>query len=141
MKNVSRFALWLLLPAFLLATGCGDGEEPVPTIPASTLILGIWTQTIAKEEGVVQQKDEIMELTFEDTGDVTVRELDADNNSVVLDVTEDTWALTDSDAKIDFGFLEDLDILELTDSTLIVEYMGQNQIGQTILKEDTYVQN
>ncbi|MEO1435231.1 MAG: hypothetical protein AAFV80_06810 [Bacteroidota bacterium] len=141
MKNVSRFAACLLLPAFLLVVGCGDSEEPAPSIPASTLILGVWTQTIAKEEGVVQQKDEIMEMTFEATGDVTVRELDADNNAIILDVTEDTWTLTDEDSKIDFGFLEDLDILELTDSTLVVEYMGQNQIGQTILKEDTYEQN
>lgn len=141
MKNVNSPLAFLFVLIFLIPTACGDGETQDPVIPPGQLILGIWTQTISKEEGVVQQKDEIFELNFMDNGEVLQRELDADDNSIVLDFTEDVWSLTDENSTIDFGFLDDLDILELTDSTLVVEYTGQNQIGQTILVEDTYVQD
>ena len=134
MKIFRLFGVLIFSVCLLSTSSCG--EDPVVFVPVGIKILGVWKQTEAKEESVVVALDEYQTLEFISDLSAIIRLFDS--SDIEIDSTNDMWELLESDTKINFDVSEDLEIVEITDTQLIVKYQGTNLIGQPVEKEDTY---
>ncbi|MEM7102667.1 MAG: lipocalin family protein [Bacteroidota bacterium] len=135
MKIFRFFGVLLFAAVIVSSPSCG--EEPVVVLPVSVKILGLWQQIEAKEEGFVITLDPYYTMDFNADQTVVIKEFDGTDDTE-LDSTDDMWELTNDNTEIDFDVSTDVEIVEITDTRLVIRYQGANQIGQSVEKEDTF---
>lgn len=133
MKFNSILVCTLLITLALLNFQCKPEPDPPPT-PKTELILGSWLTSEMKRDGVIQPEGAYATFTFAADSTVTYSRYDSNGDPELQ--FDDVWTLSDDEDQIIFQGESNVDLIELTETKLTVEYssidpFSGNQIQHT----------
>lgn len=133
MKFNSILVCTLLITLALLNFQCKPDPDPPPT-PKTELILGSWLTSEMKRDGVIQPEGAYATFTFAADSTVTYSRYDSNGDPELQ--FDDVWTLSDDEDQIIFQGESNVDLIELTETKLTVEYssidpFSGNQIQHT----------
>jgi len=110
-----------IFAVLLLMAACGNKKDDTqPETPRDELIIGTWKSVLHRQDGNVVTGQGYREFEFREDSIALIEEFEEDGTSI--DDIEDNWALVEDDERIDFGIVEDHDIIRMTTDSMTLEY-------------------
>jgi|GEM_PF-4780327 len=135
MKFKSSLAISLLFVLAVINFQCKPDPIDDPT-PKSELILGSWETTEMKHDGVIQPEGPYANFVFSADSTVTYNRYDLYGDPELQ--FDDFWTISSDESQIDFQGETNVDLIELTETKLTVEYTSIDPNGGSIQRTDTF---
>lgn len=135
MKLRSFLASTLLIIIATISFQCKPEPIVEPT-PKSELILGSWRTSEMKQDGINQPEGAY--ATFMFAADSTVAYSRYDSNEDLEQQFDDIWELSSDENQILFQGENNIDLIEITETKLTVEYTSVDPNSNTIKHTDVF---